>query len=155
MAEESDLIETAREAISQLKRLTHDFPQLSTRHVRQAIETWDEDMFKKGEITWLEKQQKRMERDAMEKRAAELIEDHLPDDVLDMMMKEFDREIDYHGLMDLCGRDRYIAALRREALELKANCVSPEQTAELWNSAAKPAVGGERWSADAVSVLMG
>jgi hypothetical protein len=154
MAEESDFIETAREAISQLKRLTHDFPQLSTRHVKQAIETWNEDMFKKGEIVWLEKQRKRMERDAMEKRAAELIEDHMTDDALDMLMKEFDKEIDFYGLMDLCGRDGYIAALRREAMELKENCISPEQTAELWNSVDKPAVGGDHWNAKAVSVLM-
>jgi hypothetical protein len=155
MAEDEDFIETAREAVSQLKRLSRDFPQLSTRHVKVAIETWNEEMFQKGEVVWLEKQKKRMERDALESRAAELIETHLTDDVLDMLIAEFKREIDYFGLIDLCGRDKYIAALGREAIELKANFVSPEQTAELWNAAGKPAVGGESWNAKAVSVLMG
>lgn len=154
MAEDNNFIEEAREAISQLKKLSRDFPKLPTRNVKQAVETWNEEMFKKGEVIWLEKQRKRMERSALESRAAELIEDHLVDDVLDTLIAEYDREIDFHGLIDLCGRDKYIAALRREAIELKQNCVSPEQTAELWNSVNKPAVGGERWNAKGVSVLM-
>ena len=152
---EENFIETAREAVTQLRRLSRDFPRLSTRHVKIAIETWNEEMFQKGEIIWLERQRKRMERDALECRAAELIETHHTDDVLDMLIAEFKRDIDFYGLIDLCGRDKYIASLRREASELKANFVSPEQTAELWNSAGKPAVGGERWNAKAVSVLMG
>lgn len=155
MDKDENFIETAREAITQLKRLNKDLPSLSTRHVKIAIETWNEEMFQKGEVVWLEKQQKRMERDALESRAAELIETHHTDDVLDMLISEFDREIDFYGLIELCGRDKYIAALRREALELKANFVSPEQTAELWNAAQKPSVGGEHWNATAVSVLMG
>ncbi|MEJ2453311.1 MAG: hypothetical protein P8103_04035 [Candidatus Thiodiazotropha sp.] len=155
MVEESNFIETAREAIDQLKRLTHDFPRLSTRHVKVAIETWNEEMFQKGEIVWLEKQRKKMERDALAARAVELIETHHTDDVLDMLIAEFDQEIDFYGLLDLCGREKYIDALRREANELKANSISPEQTADLWNMANKPAIGGERWNAKAVSVLMG
>jgi hypothetical protein len=155
MAEDENFIETAREAISQLKRLNRDFPRLTTSQVKQAIETWNEEMFQKGELVWLEKQQKRLERTAMEERAAELIENNHTDDVLDMLIAEFNRDIDYYGLMDLCGRDKYIGALRREAIELKANAISPEQTADLWNSVGKPAVGGEQWNATAVSVLMG
>jgi hypothetical protein len=155
MVEENEFIEVAREAVSQLKRLSRDFPRLSTRHVKMAIETWNEEMFQKGEIIWLEKQRKREERSALESRAAELIEANLVDDVLDTLISEFDREIDFHGLIDLCGREKYIDALRREAMELKQNSISPEQTAELWNSVSKPAIGGERWNATAVSVLMG
>ena len=155
MADDENFIETAREAVTQLRRLSKDFPRLSTQHVKVAIETWNEEMFQKGEVVWLEKQQKRMERNAIESRAAELIETHHTDDVLDMLIAEFKQDIDYFGLIDLCGRDKYIAALGREATELKANFVSPEQTAELWNAAGKPSVGGELWNAKAVSVLMG
>ena len=155
MAEEDNFIETAREAVAQMKRLTHDFPRLSTRHVKQAIETWNEEMFRKGEIVWLEKQRKRMLRNALEERAAELIENRHTDDVLDMLIAEFNQDIDFHGLLDLCGREKYVAALRREAIELRANSISPEQTADLWNSVDKPAIGGEHWNAQAVAVLMG
>jgi len=155
MVEENHFIETAREALEQLKRLSRDFPQFSTEHVRLAIETWTEEMFQKGEVIWLEKQRKRLERSALESRAEELIEQYHVEDVLDLLVKEFNREIDFYGLIDLCGRDKYIAALRREAIELKQNFVSPEQTAELWNTAGKPALGGDRWNATGVSVLMG
>jgi hypothetical protein len=155
MAEDENFIETAREALAQLKRLSRDFPHLSTRHVKLAIETWNEEMFQKGEMVWIEKQRQRMQREALESRAAELVETHHLDDALDMLVKEFDCEIDFYGLADLCGREKYVAALTREAAEMKQNFVSPEQTAELWNAAGKPAVGGERWNAKAVSVLMG
>ena len=155
MAEDDNFIETAREAVTQLKRLTHDFPRLSTRHVKQAIETWNEEMFQKGELIWLEKQRRRTERNALEARAAELIENHHTDDVLDRLITEFDQDIDFYGLLDLCGREKYIAALRREAIELRANAISPEQTADLWNSVDKPAIGGAHWNAQAVAVLMG
>ncbi len=154
MVVENNFIEEVREAVAQLKKLTRDFPKLSSRHVKQAIETWNEEMFEKGELIWLEKQRKRMERSALEDRAVELIRNQFVDDVLDKLISEFDREIDFHGLLDLCGRDRYIAALRREAIELKQNSVSPEQTAELWNSAHKPSLGGERWTAKGIVRLM-
>jgi hypothetical protein len=155
MGKDSQFIEEAREAVIQLKRLTRDFPRLSSRQVRIAIETWDEEMFRKGEIVWLEKARKKLERNAMEERAQALLETHHVDDALDMLNAEFSREMNYHALIDLGGKDRYIAALRREAIELKQNSISPDQTAELWNSIGKPAVGGERWNAKAVSVLMG
>jgi hypothetical protein len=69
-------------------------------------------------------------------------------------MAEFNRDIDFYGLMDLCGRNKYIEALRREAIELNMNSISPEQTADLWNSVGKPSAGGARWSAQSVSTLM-
>jgi hypothetical protein len=155
MEPDNEFIEVAREAVTQLTRLTRDFPRLSSQHVRIAIETWDEEMFRKGEIIWLEKVRKKHERSEMEQRAEALLETFHVDDALDMLNAEFSREMDYYALIDLGGRDRYIAALRREAIELKQNAISPELTADLWNSIGKPAVGGERWNAKAVSVLMG
>lgn len=155
MAEESQFIQLAREAISQLRRLTKDFPHLASPAVQEAIETWSEEMFHKGEVAWLEQERRRIEKCALEGRAQELLESHHVDETLELLAQEFDKELDYRALIDLGGRDKYIAALRREAFELKQNFISPEQTAELWNSAGKPAVGGNRWNATAVSVLMG
>ncbi|MCU7843985.1 MAG: hypothetical protein KZQ93_09115 [Candidatus Thiodiazotropha sp. (ex Monitilora ramsayi)] len=154
MDEQNEFIDVAREAVSQLRRLSKDFPQLTSQHVKIALETWDEDMFRKGELVWLEKERKRLERNAMESRAVELIEAQMMDDALDMMNEEFSRDMGYDALIDLVGRERYISALQREAIELKHNSISPEQTADLWNSCGKPPVGGGRWTATAVSVLM-
>ena len=155
MLTENQFIEVAREAVEQLRRLSKDFPALSTPQVKQALETWNEEMFRKGEIIWLEKERQRQEKSALESRAQALVDSLLVDDALDSLNQEFSKELDYQDLINLAGRDKYIAAMRREAIELKQNFVSPEQTAELWNSLGKPVVGGERWVAGAVSVLMG
>jgi hypothetical protein len=155
MQTENQFIEVAREAVSQLRRLSKDFPALSSSHVKHAIETWNEEMFRKGEIIWLEKERKKLEKTALETRAMELIERQLVDDVLETINSEFGKELDYQDVINLVGREKYIAAMRREAEELKQNFISPEQTAELWNSVGKPSVGGDRWVAGAVSVLMG
>ncbi|MCU7816491.1 MAG: hypothetical protein KZQ89_19025 [Candidatus Thiodiazotropha sp. (ex Lucinoma kastoroae)] len=155
MSETSDFIGVAREAVDQLKRLTRDFPKLSSQPVRIAIETWNEDLFSKGELVLLQRAQAKAEKSAMEHRATELIEFNLVDDAIDILNQEFPKGVDYLDLIDMVGKDKYIAALGREAAELKINAISPEQTAELWNSAGKPTVGGERWNATGVAVLMG
>ncbi|MES9986405.1 MAG: hypothetical protein AB2552_16395 [Candidatus Thiodiazotropha endolucinida] len=154
-SEEFEVIFVAREAVGHLRRLSRDFPHLATQPVRVAIDTWNEEMFQKGELVLVQKQRAKAEQDALEKRAIDLIEENLVDDVLDLLNRESTKEIDYYDLIDMVGKDRYIEALAREAVELKVNAVSSEQAAELWNNCGKPTVGGERWTATGVSVLMG
>jgi hypothetical protein len=152
--EEFEVEFVAREAVGHLRRITRDFPHLATRPVRVALDTWDEEMFRKGELILVQKERAKAERSAMEQRAIEIIEVSMLDDALDILNNEFSRIIDYSDLVELVGRDRYVSALIREAVELKVNSISPEQTAELWNSCGKPTLGGERWNATGVSVLM-
>ncbi|MES9813999.1 MAG: hypothetical protein ACH255_09760 [Candidatus Thiodiazotropha sp.] len=154
-SEEFEVIFVAREAVGHLRRLSRDFPHLATQPVRVAIDTWNEEMFQKGELVLVQKQRAKAEQDAMEKRAIDLIEENLVDDVIDLLNRESTKEIDYCDLIDMVGKDRYIEALTREAVELKVNAISSEQAAELWNNCGKPTVGGERWTATGVSVLMG
>ncbi|MES9925029.1 MAG: hypothetical protein ABW152_13110 [Candidatus Thiodiazotropha endolucinida] len=154
-SDEFEVIFVAREAVGHLRRLSRDFPHLATQPVRVAIDTWNEEMFQKGELVLVQKQRAKAEQDALEKRAIDLIEESLVDDVLDLLNRESTKEIDYYDLIDMVGKDRYIEALTREAVELKVNAISSEQAAELWNNCGKPTVGGERWTATGVSVLMG
>ncbi|MES9828174.1 MAG: hypothetical protein ABW201_07915 [Candidatus Thiodiazotropha sp.] len=154
-SEEFEAIFVAREAVGHLRRLSSDFPHLATQPVRVAIDTWNEDMFRKGELVLEQKQRAKAEQDAMERRAIELIEENLVDDVLDLLNRESTKEINYYDLIDMVGKDRYIEALAKEAVELKVNAISSEQAAELWNNSGKPTVGGERWTATGISVLMG
>ncbi|MET0003906.1 MAG: hypothetical protein ABW087_09820 [Candidatus Thiodiazotropha sp.] len=154
-SDEFEVIFVAREAVGHLRRLSRDFPHLATQPVRVAIDTWNEDMFQKGELVLVQKQRAKAEQDAMEKRAIDLIEENLVDDALDLLNRESSKEIDYYDLIDMVGKERYIEALTREAVELKVNAISSEQAAELWNNCGKPTVGGDRWTATGVSVLMG
>ncbi|MBW9265592.1 MAG: hypothetical protein K1565_08685 [Candidatus Thiodiazotropha sp. (ex. Lucinisca nassula)] len=154
-SDEFEVIFVAREAVGHLRRLSRDFPHLATQPVRVAIDTWNEEMFQKGELVLVQKQRAKAEQDAMEKRAIDLIEENLVDDALDLLNRESSKEIDYYDLIDMVGKERYIEALTREAVELKVNAISSEQAAELWNNCGKPTVGGDRWTATGVSVLMG
>jgi hypothetical protein len=153
-ADMPSVVFSAREAIGHLRRITKEFPHLSTHSVRVALETWDEDMFRKGELILLQRQRAKAERNAMEQRAIELIGGNFTDDVLDRLSSEFKKELTYSDLVDMVGKERYIEALGREAVELQVNSISPEQAAELWNASGKPPVGGERWTASGVEVLM-
>ncbi|MES9992116.1 MAG: hypothetical protein ABW098_09195 [Candidatus Thiodiazotropha sp.] len=152
--DEADAVFAAREAVGHLRRITRDFPHLTTQAVRVALDTWDEEMFRKGELILVEKQRAKAELDAMEQRAIDIIETSQVDDALDIVNREFSKEMDYYGLIDLVGKERYIAALSREAVELKLNSISPEQAAELWNTLGKPTLGGERWNETGVKLLM-
>jgi hypothetical protein len=152
--ETCEVVFSAREAIAHLRRITKEFPHLKTHSVRVALETWNEDMFRKGELILVQKLRAKAEQKAMEQRASELIDSNLTDDVLDILNEEFQKELDYSGLIDMVGKDRYIAALSREAVELQDNAISAEQAAELWNASGKPPVGGDRWTTSGVEVLM-
>jgi hypothetical protein len=153
--ENFEFLDAAREAVDQLTKLSKAYPHLITAPVKHALETWDEGLFRRGELIWEEYQRVKAEKTAVELRITELIETHHVDDTIDIITSEFGKDINYYDLIDVVGKDRYIAALRREAVELQVNCVSPEQTADLWNSSGKPTVGGDRWNETAVSVLMG
>jgi hypothetical protein len=155
MSDDGEFFDVAREAVSQLKKLTKDFPHLATQSVRHAIETWNEDLLKRGELIWEEHKRIKAEQTALEERAIALIDTNHIDDTMEILESEFGKAIDFHELIEIVGNDRYIAALRREAIELQMNSVSPEQTADLWNSVGKPPIGGERWTKTGVSVLMG
>ena len=153
--ENCEFLDAANDAVEQLKKLSKEYPHLVTKPVLQAIENWDDDLFRRGELIWEEYQRVIREKNAVELRVMELVDTHHVDDTIDIITNEFGKEFDYYDLINIAGKDRYIEALTREAAELKINSVSPEQTADLWNSSGKPTIGGDRWNATAVSVLFG
>lgn len=153
--ENCEFLDVAREAVDKLKRLSKEYPHLTTQTVRHALDTWDEDLFRRGELIWEERQRVLAEKSAVEQRVLELIETHHVDDAIDIINSEFGKDIDYNDLIDIVGRELYIDALSREAVELQMNSISAEQTADLWNACGRPTVGGERWNEVAVSVLSG
>jgi hypothetical protein len=153
--ENCDFLDAARDAVDKLKMLSKEYPHLTTQPVRHAIDTWDEDLFRRGELIWEEHQRFLAEKSALELRVLELIETHLVDDAIDIINSEFGKDISYYDLIDVIGRERYIDALSREAVELQMNSISAEQTADLWNACGRPTVGGERWNETAVLVLSG
>jgi len=156
MVDQSGFLVVAEEAVMHLRRLIQEFPQLTSPQVVEAVENWQQRVeWRKGELELRASGPKAVERDTLQAAALGLLDDYLLDDVLEMVNQEFTTQLDYFGLLQLVGGDAFQAALRREARELEANAVSREQTAQLWNSLGKPALGGTRWTVHAVTQLLG
>lgn len=83
-----------------------------------------------------------------------LLETMSPEDVVTLLRDRYDTEIDLNGLVQLAGEEAYVLAVQREAQDHALNQVSPEQTAELWNDAARPPPGGGLWTAKKVQDLL-
>jgi hypothetical protein len=147
-------ITIAEEAITLLKRLSDDYPHLVSPSVEEAIDNWEKRITSRMEAERAKAEIARAEEEALARLAADLIQTHQMEDVLQMLSDEYSITIDYRRLIDLIGKERYIDALQREATLLKNNSISPEQMAELWNSMGKPALGDERWAADDITSIL-
>ncbi len=77
------------------------------------------------------------------------------EEALQMLRNDYDSEVDIAGLVALAGDDLYLGALRREALEFKANMIAPGQIAELWNDSQYPPPSGNLWTEEEVKQLLG
>jgi hypothetical protein len=153
MIDHSAFIEAADEAVEHLRHLRKRYPALVSTHVREAIDNWDSSQFKRGDLEFIEAGAKAPMEDALAAAAIDMIQVHQLEDVMEMLSEEFSVEVDYEMLIRLVGGERYVKALKQEAIDLKLNKVSYEQTADLWNSMGKPAPGGGPWSARSVSQL--
>ncbi len=153
MSSDHRFLMIADEAVDHLERLMKRFPHLASEHVQDAVENWQKRG--SGGIEMVMPGAEADPDEALAESAIALIQDHMVEDVMDRLAEENDVEVDYDRLIGLVGKDRYIGALRREIIELRANSVSMEQMAELWNSLGKPALGQEQWTARTISLLLG
>lgn len=153
MVDQSRFLEIADVAAVQLERLMRHYPHLVSSHVKSAVENWEERTQRRGSIEMALVDLKMAEDEALSAAAAELLESHQMEDVMEMLAKQFSTDVDYERLIALVGKDRYISALRHEASELKMNSISFDQMVDLWNGMGKPSLGGDRWNTQSISML--
>ena len=154
MVDHTGFLAIADEAVAHLKRIKRDFPRLISPHVISALENWSRLERGGGSVEWMANDDhKAAAQKALEMTAIVLIGKHQVEDVMALLNEEFDVDLDYAGLIDLVGEERYRVSLQSEAIEMKRNKVSFEQMADLWNGMGKPALGDERWTKQAVSAL--
>ncbi|MEN8176988.1 MAG: hypothetical protein ABFS39_00020 [Pseudomonadota bacterium] len=146
-------IEVADEAIDILKKLTGNYPHLVSPHVKAAIDNWEKHVYSRIDAEQAAADLERAEEEALSRLAAELIETHQMEDVLELLSEKFSITVDYQRLIGLIGKDSYVHALRREVSVLEANAISLEQMAQLWNGMGKPVLGGGRWTASKISLI--
>jgi hypothetical protein len=149
----SDFLKIADEAMTHLKRLSKDYPKLVSPSVKQAIENWGKDGYAKGSIELVAPDSPKAKENPVATAALLLIQEHQVEDVIDMLNREFPGHVDYDDLIDMVGKDSYLEALKREVMDMRVNFISNDQVADLWNSMERPAMGGQRWTAEMVGEL--
>jgi hypothetical protein len=154
MTDHSKFIAVADDAVNHLRYLIQNLPHLVTPDVKAAIEQWDKLKQWRGSIEFVKSAQNVVDQAQLAKTAIELLEDHQMEDVMEMLAEQYYIDMDYPRLIGLIGQSRYRHALRHESRELQNNAISFDQMASLWNSLGKPALGGERWTAHSISLLV-
>jgi hypothetical protein len=142
-------METATVVVEAIERFNENFPHLSTPDTREVVPLVRQRL-KNIQL----KIPKRAEGPDFVGEAAALLEDLPPEDVIDTLAERHGLEIDLMQLVQMVGDGAYMRALGREAVEFKLNLISPDQTAQLWNDARRPAPGGGLWTARKIQELL-
>jgi hypothetical protein len=144
-----DKMETANVVADALERFNERFPQLSSSGTRDVVPLVRQRL-KDIDLRMPDDDQPQ----DLTAVAIGLLESMVPEEVVKVLRQDHNVEMDIAQLVQLAGEDAYSSALRREAGVFAHNQVSPEQTAELWNDAARPAPGGGLWTAKKVGDLL-
>lgn len=100
-------------------------------------------------------QDKALNREALADAARQLLDAMSLEDALRMLENDYHEPVDIRDVIKMVGRDAYLGNLAREAKELLANMIVPEQIAELWNESKYPSPIGGLWTKGDVETLLG
>jgi len=142
-------METANVVTDAIEHFNDNFPYLSSPDTRDVVplvrqRLKDIDLRMPGKYT----------RPDLTPVAHRLLESMSPEDTIATLHDKYGIQVDIAQLIQLAGEDAYVAALSREAHEFALNLISPEQTADLWNDALRPAPAGGLWTATKVQSLL-
>jgi len=142
-------METATVVVEAIDRFNENFPHLSTPDTRDVVPLVRQRL-KDIQL----KMPDRAEGPDVAAEAAALLESLPPEDVVDALTEKHGLELDLMQLVQMVSDAPYLRALAREAAEFRLNLISPDQTAQLWNDARRPAPGGGLWTAQKVHDLL-
>ena len=143
-------MEIANMATDAIERFNTNFPHLASRATLDVVP------LARRCLTGIEVHMPDQDTDPeLARIAAGLLESISPEDVIEVLHDKYDRQFDLPQLIELVGETAYCGALSREAHRFALNRVSPEQTAELWIEAGRPAPGGGLWTASKINKLLG
>lgn len=101
-----------------------------------------------------EETQDGLDRSALAEAARQLLDAMSLDEALTMLRNDYGEQIDARDVFQMVGREAYLDNLSREAKELVANMIVPEQIAELWNESRYPSPIGGLWTKGDVDNLL-
>jgi DNA polymerase III gamma/tau subunit len=144
-------LEAANMAARHLESLNERFPELASEATRSAVKTTQQRL-KSVEVLVPQAPKKSPE---LEDVVLGLLHQHSLEEVAEKLQQEQGLEIDMAGVVFLIGMERYCVILGEEVNMYRANALSDEQIAELWNETNRPVPGGQpRWNAASVSTLI-
>lgn len=142
-------LELANRALGVMDRYNQGRPELASDYTREVAE---EVRKRLGNIEVL-MPKPRQKDTGQEDRAKLLLRTHAPEEVIEILKREFALDCDLPGLIMLAGTGPYLTSLANEASLLQNNAISWEQIAELWNEAHRPVPGKPFWDARTVEQL--
>lgn len=160
-----DFLRALTGGVDRLDELNTRYPDLASsftqetvtklRRLLGSIEVISKDENRGGSVTLGQADPKSSGEDSeLADAARELLLGHTLDDALEILQGEHGKaDLTLQGLVDLVGRDAYVGALQREIADYKANAISIDQVAELWNDFGRPPLGDAAWNTISVSAL--
>lgn len=142
-------METANVVADAIERFNSKFPELANTDTRDVVPLVRQRL-KDIDLRMPGKEAK----PDLSSVVAELLRTMPPEDVIATLRDKHEVDVDFADLIKLGGAEAYAGALSREADTFKLNQISPEQTAELWNEAARPCPEGGLWTARKVEILL-
>lgn len=133
-----------------LEHLNCRFPELASENSLSGVESWRQLCSSNNTEAEGQPEDPR----AIAELALPLLQRESVEEVVAILAGDHGFDGDLKELVRLVGAGPYGAALAREVRQLADNAVSYQQIAGLWNDLDRPVLGGERWSADSVSVLV-
>ena len=149
------LVKSVDACALRLDELNKRFPNLATDTSRTGVEYWYKRKIQAPvhEHAESDPEPNHASR-VLQETALRLLKTHGLEEVLDILLNDHRIDINLSQLIHLVGNQAYLVALRRDAQELLRNAVSYQQIAGLWNDQDRPALGGPRWDARSVSMLV-
>ncbi len=145
-----DKLEVAHEALEVLARFNEKWARLAT----ETTERREREVRKRlGGIEILLPPPPKKDPDLSDKARALLLS-MTPEEALDVLASEHNTDCDLNGLIHLAGTEAYLQSLANEAALFQQNAILPEQIANLWNEARRPAPGKPFWDRFDVEKLL-
>jgi len=99
-------------------------------------------------------QRRRLSQEALADAARQLLEAMPLEDALRMLESDYQENVGVRDLIKMVGQETYLATLGREAAELQAHQIAPDQIALLWNESGFPSPVDGQWSTEDVQALL-
>lgn len=140
--------------VDRLDALNQKFPQLANNATEAAVSEARRLLGAIEMAAHQTKERKLSKEEVLAAAARELLQQCGLDDTLEILQSEHRTTLTAKQLVQLVGKHAYISALRKEARDYRANAISYDQIADLWNDFGRPPLGDAAWTGRTVSTLI-